>query len=64
MKRNKLPSDLVIVCVHVHAKTREAEYNKEDDSYICSLCRNIAEERGWKFLLDDMMSIHRSCLGV
>ena len=60
MKKN----DLVIVCVHVKAKTRDAEYNEEDDTYICSLCRDVQETKGWEFIKDDLSTLCRGCLGV
>lgn len=54
--------DMVLVCKHVLDKSAEAEYHKEDDSYVCTKCRDNHAENP-----DDLSNLsmaHRSCLGV
>lgn len=59
--------DIVLVCNHVLNKTKDAEYHKNDDSYVCSNCRDIHAEckrRCKKQCLQNLAMVHRECLGV
>ena len=56
--------DLVIACIHVINQHAEAEYLKEDDSYVCRNCRDLFVEKGFDAVKDLTRVIHRSHLGV
>ena len=57
--------DLVLVCNHVLDQTRDAEYRKEDDSYVCLECRGRHAKCGKECKCIPYLSmVHRSCLGV
>ena len=58
--------ELVVVCNHVLAKTHDAEHQEDDaeDCYICSICRDIADEMGWNYVLPSLKTACRGCLGI
>lgn len=56
--------DLVIACIHVLDQKVDAEYHKEDDSYVCSSCRDLLSSKGFDAVKDLTRVVHRSCLGV
>ena len=56
--------DLVISCIHVINQKADAEYIKEDDSYVCSNCRDLLADKGFDAVKDLTRVVHRSCLGV
>lgn len=56
--------DMVMICIHVQQQTAEAEYMKEDDSYVCSDCRDRMRDDGFDAMKDNLVFVHRSCLGI
>ena len=61
----ELVGSVVLVCTHVLDKTAEAEYQKEDDSYVCSNCRDLHDkEDDLELTKPFLRMVHRSCLGV
>ena len=58
--------ELIIVCVHVGARTHDAEHidGDVDGCYICSICRDIADEMGWDYVLPSLKTSCKGCLGI
>lgn len=54
--------DMVMVCQHVLDEMAEPEYNKEDDSYVCTRCRDMLEKKGFEYIQQVLCFVHRSCL--
>jgi len=52
--------ELVVACVHVIAKT----HDDAEGCYICSLCRDIADEMGWDYVLPSLHTECKECLGI
>jgi len=52
----------VLTCVHVLDKTAKAEYSTEDDSYVCTSCRDEYSEKGFDKTKHNLRMVHRGCL--
>lgn len=56
-------TDLTICCLHVFNKESEPEYNEEDDTNICTKCRDLTDEVGWEtFGIDNLRTVCRECM--
>ena len=59
-----------LTCIHVLNKELHAEYNKEDDGYICTPCRDTMEKLHedskeiMEFAMKNFHFVHKECLGI
>ena len=58
--------ELVVACVHVIARTHDVEHQDGDAEgcYICSICRDIADEIGWDHVMPSLKTVCNGCLGI
>jgi formylmethanofuran dehydrogenase subunit E len=52
--------DMVLTCQHCIEGSRQPEYHKEDDSYVCSKCRDSMRDDGFKTVEPLLHFIHRN----
>lgn len=53
----------VLTCVHVLEKKAKPEYHTEDDSYVCSSCRDLHDkEKDLDLTGKYLKMVHRRCL--
>lgn len=55
---------LVLCCIHVQQQTRNAEYHKEDQAFVCTKCRDRLRDKGFDKIKNSLAMVDKSCLGI
>lgn len=56
------PTKVKMTCIHVLRRQAKPEYNKEDDGYVCTRCRNLLAKKGIKSVEKFTVFVHIECL--
>ena len=59
---NEIPDNMKMVCIHVFKNHAQPEYLEEDDSYVCTPCRDRFADEGFESISPLLSFVCVDCL--